>query len=209
MMGISLKTTATGKVLASLALVGAAAGVAGLGTYGTFGNSTSSGAKVASGNVRIDLGPAGTVYGFDVVAGGLVPGDTVQRVATLSNTGDQGLAGISLTTRALSSSMLDTDAANGLQIAVDSCSTGWTESGIAPGVTYACPVGATLAHVLLPQPMIGADVPLANLLSITPGRTDNLRFTGSLPQQAGNGLQGKTSTINFSFTATARVAGSK
>ncbi|WP_231497369.1 SipW-dependent-type signal peptide-containing protein [Arthrobacter sp. MA-N2] len=53
-MGLNLKTT-TGKVIASLALVGTAAGVAGLGTYGAFTSSTSASNTVASGIVNIAL----------------------------------------------------------------------------------------------------------------------------------------------------------
>ena len=59
---------------------------------------------------------------LSVAATGLVPGDTVSRVVTLSNTGDQALAGIGLTTTASPSSKLDTDAVMGLQLQVDACS---------------------------------------------------------------------------------------
>ena len=54
-MGLNLNTT-SGKVLASLALVGSAAGVAGLGTYGAFTSSTSANTTVGSGTVDIALG---------------------------------------------------------------------------------------------------------------------------------------------------------
>ncbi len=99
-MGLNLKTT-TGKVIASLALVGTAAGVAGLGTYGAFTSSTSASNTVASGSVSIALGATGTANRLSVAASGLVPGDTVQRVATLSNAaGNQNLSAITLTTAA-------------------------------------------------------------------------------------------------------------
>ena len=208
MIRISLHTTA-GKALASVALVGTAAGVAGLGTYGAFGSSTSAGAAVASGQVAISLGASGSVTSFSVVASGLVAGDTIARAATLTNSGDQALSGVSLTTRATTSSALDADPANGLQLAVDSCSSAWTEAGTAPAVTYTCPVGATLTHVLGARPLIGTDVPLEHLASLTPGKTDYLRFTGTLPTDAGNGLQGQSSTIAFTFSATQRPAGNK
>ncbi|WP_460455379.1 SipW-dependent-type signal peptide-containing protein, partial [Arthrobacter bambusae] len=114
-MGLNLKTT-TGKVIASLALVGTAAGVAGLGTYGAFTSSTSASNTVASGIVNIALGTTGTAANrLNVAASGLVPGDTVQRVATLANAaGNQNLSAITLTTAAAPSSLLDTNTTMGL-----------------------------------------------------------------------------------------------
>src|SRR3954466_12081227 len=72
-------TTVRGKVLASAALLGAAAGAAGLGTFGSFTSATSASAAVSSGTVSIALGAANTAANrFSVAATGLVPGDTVQ-----------------------------------------------------------------------------------------------------------------------------------
>lgn len=204
-MGLNLKTT-TGKVIASLALVGTAAGVAGLGTYGAFTSSTSASNAVASGTVAIALGAPGTTNRLSVAASGLVPGDTVQRVATLSNaSGNQPLAAITLTTAATApGSKLDTDTTMGLQVAVDSCSVAWTEAGTAPAYTYTC--GGTTTSVLASRPVIGANVALANLTSVTAGHTDNLRVTMTLPSTADNTLQNQSSTIAFNFTGTQRTA---
>ena len=133
------KKNTSGKVLASVALVAAAAGVAGLGTYGSFTSTTSASASVTAGTVKVELGQPGAANRFSVAATGLVPGDTIQRAVTLSNTGNQNLGSLSLTTSApLTSSKLDTDATNGLQLSIDSCSTGWTEAGTAPAYTYTC-----------------------------------------------------------------------
>ncbi|WP_284983421.1 TasA family protein [Arthrobacter sp. efr-133-TYG-118] len=203
-MGLSLKTT-TGKVIASLALVGTAAGVAGLGTYGAFTSSTSASNTVASGIVNIALGASGTANRLSVAASGLVPGDTVQRVATLSNaTGNQSLSAITLTTTAAPTSLLDTSTTMGLQVAVDDCSVAWTEAGTAPAYTYTC--SGTTTSVLASRPVIGADLTLANLTSVTAGHTDNLRVTLTLPSTADNTLQNQSSTIAFNFTGTQRTA---
>ena len=139
-MRITLTSTG-GKVLASTVLLGAAASVAGLGTFGTFTSTTSASAAVASGTVKIDVGAVGTAANrLSVAATGLVPGDTVSRAVTLTNTGDQALAGIGLTTTATPSSKLDTDATMGLQLSVEACSAAWNESGTAAtGYTYICP----------------------------------------------------------------------
>lgn len=204
-MGLNLKTT-TGKVIASLALVGTAAGVAGLGTYGGFTSSTSASNAVASGIVNIAMGTAGTTGNrLSVAASGLVPGDTVQRTATLSNaTGNQSLSAITLTTSAAPTSLLDTSTTMGLQVVVDACSVPWSEAGTAPAYTYTC--SGTTTSVLASRPVIGANVALSNLTSVTAGHTDNLRVALTLPSTADNTLQNQSSTITFNFTGTQRSA---
>lgn len=207
-MGLSLNTT-TGKVVASLALVGTAAGVAGLGTYGAFTSSTSASTDVASGTVAISLGASGAANRLSVAATGLVPGDTVQRAVTLTNaTGNQSVSAITLTTLALPSSKLDTDPALGLQLAIDKCSVPWTEAGTAPAYTYTCS-GGTVTQVLASRAVIGADLALAGLSSTAAGNTDNLRVTLSLPGAADNSFQAKSSSIDLSFTGTQRSGASK
>ncbi|HEU4666584.1 MAG TPA: hypothetical protein VFS79_02890 [Arthrobacter sp.] len=207
-MGLSLNTT-TGKVVASLALVGTAAGVAGLGTYGAFTSSTSASTEVSSGTVAIALGTPGAANRLSVAATGLVPGDTVQRAVTLTNApGNQALAGITLTTLATTTSKLDTDPTLGLQLAIDNCSVPWTEAGTAPSYTYTC-AGGTITQVLAPRAVIGAGLPLTGLTSTAAGNTDNLRVTLSLPAAADNTFQAKSSAIDLSFTGTQRSGASK
>lgn len=206
-MGLNLKTT-TGKVVASLALVGTAAGVAGLGTYGAFTSSTSASAAVASGTVNIALGASGTANRLSVAASGMVPGDTVQRAVTLSNAaGNQALSAVTLTTSALPTSKLDTDTTMGLQLVVDNCSVPWTEAGTSPAYTYTC--SGTTTSVLATHPVIGSNLSLGNLTSVAAGQTDNLRVTLTLPATADNTLQGQSSTIAFNFTGTQRTATNK
>ena len=207
-MGLSLNTT-TGKVVASLALVGTAAGVAGLGTYGAFTSSTSASTEVSSGTVAVTLGTSGAANRLSVAATGLVPGDTVQRAVTLTNaTGNQALAGITLTTLATTTSKLDTDPTLGLQLAIDNCSVPWTEAGTAPAYAYTC-AGGTITQVLASRAVIGAGLPLTGLTSMAAGNTDNLRVTLSLPGAADNTFQAKSSAIDLSFTGTQRSGASK
>lgn len=202
-MGLSLKST-SGKLLASAALVGAAASVAGLGTYGAFTSTTSASSNVASGTVAVNLGATGAANRLSVGATGLVPGDSVQRAVTLTNSGTQNLASITLATTAAPSSKLDTDAVNGLQLAIDACSVPWTEAGTSPAYTYTC--SGTVTSVLATRAVIGSNVALANVGAVTAGHTDNLRVTMTLPAGADNTFQGITSTVNFAFTGTQRSA---
>ena len=208
-MRITLTSTG-GKVLASTVLLGAAASVAGLGTFGTFTSTTSASAAVASGTVKIDVGAAGTGNRLSVAATGLVPGDTVSRAVTLTNTGDQALAGIGLTTAATTSSKLDTEATMGLQLSVEACSAAWNESGTATtGYAYTCPSSATRSTVLASRPVIGSTPALNNLTALTAGKADNLVVTMTLPTGADNTFQGQTSAISFSFSGTQRGATSR
>jgi hypothetical protein len=196
------------KLLASAALLAAAAGAAGLGTFGSFTSTTSASESVSSGTVTIALGATGaSTNRLTVGATGLVPGDSIQRSVTLSNSGDTALSAITLSTTATPSSLLDTDVTNGLQMKIEKCSTAWVEAGTAPAYTYTCAGGST--SVLPSRPVVGANLALSGLSSLTNALSDNLVVTLSLPTTAGNTFQGISSTVNFSFTGTQRAATSK
>jgi len=194
------------KLLWTLAALGAAAGIAGLGTYATFTSTTAATQTATSGTVTIALGATGaSTNRLTVNATGLVPGDTIQRSVDLIDSGNQNLASITLSTAASPSSLLDSDATNGLQMVIDRCSVAWTEAGSSPAFTYTCQGGST-STVLASTPIIGTNVGLSNLTSTTAGNTDHLRVTLTFPSAAGNTLQGKSSTITYTFTGTQRAA---
>ncbi|MCB5273927.1 hypothetical protein BJG92_01453 [Arthrobacter sp. SO5] len=206
-MGLSLKSTSS-KVLASAALLAAAAGVAGMGTYGGFTSSTSASAAVAAGTVKFDVGAAGATNRLAVAASGAVPGDTIQRAVTLTNSGDQDLAAVTLTTTAgAPSSKLDSDPVNGLQLKIDGCSVPWTEAGTSPSFTYTC-TGTTTA-VLASRAVTGNAIALTGLASVTATKADNLRVTLTVPASADNTFQGLNSVMSFAFTAIQRGAANK
>ena len=196
----------TPKLMASLAVLGAAASIAGLGTFATFTSSTSAqNQALSSGTVSITLGSANRLA---VGASNLVPGDTIERAVDITNNGSAGtsqVGSITLTTSASPSSALDTDATNGLQMQIDSCSVAWTESG--PPYTYTC--GGSTSVVLASRAVIGNAISLSNMSALTAGNTDHLRVKLTLPSGAGNSLQGLSSTISYVFTATQRNAASK
>jgi hypothetical protein len=199
-------TSTRGKLLATGALLTAAAGAAGLGTFGSFTSTTSASETVGSGSVTIALGANGPANRMSVAASNIVPGDTIQRAVTLTNSGTSALSGIYLTTNATTSSQLDTDPTNGLQLSIASCSTSWTEAGTAPGYSYTCSGSGTTQTVLASTKVIGSNMVLNNLTSLAPTKTDNLVVTLSFPSSAGNGLETQNSVINFSFTANQRAA---
>ena len=89
----------TRKLLASLAVLGAAASIAGLGTFATFTSSTSASHTVSSGTVTIALGATGaSTNRLNIGATAIAPGDTIQRSVDLINSGSLDLASITLTT---------------------------------------------------------------------------------------------------------------
>lgn len=198
----------TVRILASVAVVGSAAAVAGLGTFGTFTSTTSASQTVASGTVVIALGATGaSTNRLTVNASGLVPGDTVQRSFDLTNTGTQDLASVALTSTATTSSLLDTDATDGLQMVIDRCSVAWTESGVSPAFTYTC--GGSTTSAVASRAVIGSAVAMSSMAALTSGAVDHLRLTLTFPTTAGNTFQGLTSTLSYAFTGTQRAATNK
>jgi predicted ribosomally synthesized peptide with SipW-like signal peptide len=196
------------KLLVSLAIVAAAASIAGLGTFATFTSSTSASQNVSSGTVTIALGATGaSTNRLTVGASNIAPGDTIQRSVDLLNSGSIDLSGITLTTNATTSSLLDTDATNGLQMVIDRCSNAWTEGGTAPAYTYTCS-GAT-SSVLASRAVVGSNLTLSNLAALTNGVTDHLRVTLTFPSAAPNSFQNQSSTIQYTFTGTQRAGTNK
>jgi spore coat-associated protein N len=196
------------KLLVSLAVISAAASIAGLGTFATFTSSTSASQSVSSGTVTIALGATGaSTNRLTVGASNIAPGDTIQRSVDLIDSGSIDLASIALTTSATTSSLLDTDATNGLQMVIDRCSNAWTEGGTAPAYTYTCS-GAT-STVLASRAIIGTNLALSNLSALTNGVTDHLRVTLTFPSAAPNSFQNQSSTVQYTFTGTQRAGTNK
>jgi len=193
------------KILLSAAAVFTSAAIAGIGTYATFTNTASQSHSVTTGTVTIALGATGaSTNRLNVNATGVAPGDTMQRSFDLSNTGSLNLASVTLTSTASPSSVLDTDATNGLQMVIDRCSVAWTEAGSSPAFTYTC--SGTTSSVVASRAVIGSTIAMSNLTSTTAGNTDHLRLTLTLPTSADNTFQNKTSTISYAFTGTQRAA---
>jgi spore coat-associated protein N len=204
--GRSRRRSRAQKLLATAAVLGATASIAGLGTFATFTSSTSASHTVASGTVTIALGATGaSTNRLNVDANAIAPGDTIQRSVDLIDQGTLDLASVTLTTQATTSSLLDTDTTNGLQMVIDKCSQAWTESG--PPYTYTC--GGSTSTVLSSRAVIQSGVTLSNLSSLTAGNTDHLRVTLTFPSGAGNTFQNKSSTIQYTFTGTQRAATNK
>lgn len=207
MKGNAIRVAASSKMLLSVALVMVAATLVGLGAFATFTDTAQVSQATDSGTVTLDpIGTNGANNRLVLGATNIAAGDTMQRAVLLKNTGTIDLADVKLTTAATTSSLLDTDTTNGLQVVIDKCSVAWTESGTAPAYTYTC--GGTTTSVLASTPVIGANRALSNI-NLTAGGDNFLRVRLTLPSAAPNTLQAKTSTIQFSFIGTQRAATNK
>jgi hypothetical protein len=195
-------TTVHGSIGAFVVLAIVAAAAASAGAFGTFTSSKNASHSVTAGTVVIALGATGAETNrFDVAATDVAPGDTIERSIDLSNTGSLDLASIKLTTEATTSSLLDTDTTNGLQMKIDDCDQAWTEAGTSPAYTYTC--GGTQTAIVTSEPVIQSDQDLS--ASLTASGTDHLLLTLSLPTSADDTFQGTSSTIKYTFDATQRT----
>jgi hypothetical protein len=187
-------------IVGALSAVGAAVAVAGLGTFGQFTDSTSPvNTKVDSGVVSIDVSSAGASVPFS--GGMMLAGDSRSALVDLVNDGTTPLTSVTLTSTATSSSVLDQDTVNGLQLTVESCSVAWTTGAAAPTCS-----GTVRSYFT--QPIIVNNVPLAASAALAAGATDHLKLTAALPASAsGNAFEGATSNLNFVFTGSQRTGG--
>ncbi len=176
-----------------------AVGLTGIGVYATFTTTATASHTASSATLTLSLGATGaSTNRLTVNATNLVPGDSYYRSFDLINGGTKALASITLTTSATTSSLLDTDATNGLQMVIQRCTVPWTESGTTPNFTYSC--SGTTSTVLASRAIVGSTIALSNLTSTAITTTDRLLLTVSFPSAAGNTFQGLSSTISFTFT---------
>lgn len=182
------------RIAGSVAVAATAAAVAGLGTFGTFTSSTNpTPVAIQDGTVSIDLtagdGSASVPLSFSVS-----PGSSTTRNINLVNDGSAALQSISLATVATTSSILDTDAVNGVQMQVDDCSVAWAGDGTCSGVQRT---------VLASGPAVRT-VTLTNPFGLAAGATDHLAVTLALPASAGDAFQQQSSALSLTFTGTQR-----
>jgi spore coat-associated protein N len=198
--GLVRRRVATRKLVLSLALFVVAALVVGVGAYALFTDTESVSQSIGSGTVTLQpINVNGVTNRLSVGATNVAAGDTIDRAVDLKNTGSISLASVTLTTTATTSSLLDTDTTNGLQMVIDKCSVAWTESAFP--YTYTC--SGTQTSVVASRPVIGASLTLNNI-AVTANTDNFLRVRLTLPSTAGNTLQNQSSVVNYAFTATQR-----
>jgi len=160
-----------------------------------------------SADMVLSLPTAGTTNRISVAYPNIRPGGTVYRRFDLTAGG--GLGAITMNTVAATTSLLDSDATNGLQMQIDKCSGstqpdgGWLEAGSTPDYTYSCPSGTT-APVVTTRSIIGSKVAVSNVSS---GATNHLLLTVTLPTSSPTTMQSANSVIQYKFQADQRAAG--
>jgi hypothetical protein len=217
------KTTERGlkRFLVSLLILGAVTSVVGFGTFASFTATTGNPGNVfASGTLAMDTDHSAASF---ITLSNMIPGDSKADLLTVQSTGSEDMT-YTLSTTASASSLLDTSAANGLQLYIQRCSVAWTGSGQSAtcGGTAADVVGTSAA----PVSIIGAARAMGNLCDsgadtqratrgnscanggITVKDSDFLKVRVSLPSAAPNTFQGLSSTILFTWDGTQVAGGS-
>lgn len=188
----------------------ACAALAGVGVYhALFTDTQSTSPSYGTGTVTLaGIGTNATNNRLSVGASNLAAGDTVERTVDVKYTGSIAAGSVTLTTSATTSSLLDTDTTNGLQLVIDRCSVPWSETSNAGSAPYTYTCGGVTSSVVASRPVIASSLTLNNLVLTT--NTDNyLRATLTVPGAAGNTMQNLSSTIQFAFTATQRAGTSQ
>ena len=201
--------TTRGKVLATAVLLILGAAFAGLGTFGTWTKAPTTSSPLNAAQLALGLGADGSANNrLTVGASNILPGDTMQRAITLTNTATD-FAEIDLTVRAGSVTALTTDTTDGLHVTVSSCSGNWVEAN-APNYTYTCSAGAGgITKIVNNQPIIQTNTDLGALNSLTSNGSDTLVVTVALPTTAPATMAGATTTLDFTFTGTVRSGTAK
>jgi spore coat-associated protein N len=221
------------RIALSIALVLAAIGALIGGAFATFTDTvTASPQAITSGTIKLAVGPTN-----DVVTGAtnIAAGDTISREADLNNTGGT-LASKEITLKFTASptSLLDTDATNGLQVSIQACSEAWKRTVVGsppPPFEYICTPGPTVVKIngaatASVSALETTAAALTPLNSLTAGGKDFLLYTLTLPTgapgdlskvaacsgssggtSATEDLQGCSSTLTYTFQATQRNAG--
>ena len=147
---------------------------------------------VGAGAVVLEIGTST----LPVTVSDLLPGEQVERVVDLRNSGSISLAWLVLEVTGEPSPMLDPT--NGLQLSVDRCPNPWQVGTGQDGQPQAqCPssVEALVAH----RPLLGrTELNLVDLDSDGPGAVDHLRITMRLPEATGPST-GESVTVTLEF----------
>jgi hypothetical protein len=195
------------KIVGTVGVLGVAATIAGLSSFGAFTASTEPvDTSVDTGVLSINFADAGDALSMPFGGGLMLAGDSRGYRVDLVNDGAVALSTVTMTSRATQSSILDTDAVNGLQLDVKNCTVPWTVAGS----TYSC-VGTQSTVYAGPivtsnRTVSGPSSPASGAVSTNVGGVDHLLLTASLPSTAsGDAFEGATSALEFVFSATQRA----
>jgi hypothetical protein len=195
------------KIVGTVGVLGVAATIAGLTSFGSFTDSTEPvNTGVDTGVLSINVADAGDSLSMPFGGGLMLAGDSRSYRLDLVNDGSASLSTVTMTSRATTSSILDTDPVNGLQLTMKNCTVPWTVSGS----VYSC--GGTQSTVYS-GPIVTANRTItgpsstgSGAASTNVGGVDHLLLTASIPSSAsGDAFEGATSSLDFVFTGQQRA----
>lgn len=159
--------------------------------------SPASSSSEAGGAVTIAIGERGTSANrLSISAHDLAPGDRSQRTVDLM-VGPVPPADVLLSTVATTSSILDVDLVNGLQLTIDRCPEPWVMQGPDNTPTFTC--SSTPETVVRSGSVIQDTRGIGAHLQLADGATNYLRTELYLPEEADNDHSGQLSVIRFEF----------
>jgi spore coat-associated protein N len=174
----SVRSRLISRVLATVAAVTVTAVVIGAGV------------NTASASISTDRGTAASVSSVGSLdASGITAGTQVERLVTIRV---QGGSRTVLTVTAETSSVLDQDTHNGLQLRADACSETWRRTAAG----YSC--AGTVTTLIALRPIVGSSA-LAPFDRTVLGQP--VRLTVSLPDTADARFMGQTSALSYRVAA--------
>ena len=159
--------------------------------------------SIGSGTLKLTMAPssvAGITGGFSTAMAGMAPGDVVNRYVDLTNGGTLDATLPTMQVTPVTSSKLDSDGTNGLQVSVNACSVAWTNTGTCSGTTTAVLASTSVLNL--------ATAKAITLPSMVSGAVNQLKISVSLPsgsETVSNGtlpvgtIQGLTSSLTWTF----------
>lgn len=167
--------------------------------------------EINTGTMKLDLANSGAGFGQSI--SNLVPGDTVNRYVTLTNSGTVDGIGLTLKTAQTGTATLISDAVNGatnkaLRASVKSCSVAWdTSTGICGGTEIselaATPLSAlATATALSSANMASGAIKYLQVMIELPDQNETT-VNGVLPA---NTVQGGLVNITYTFDLAQRLA---
>ncbi|HEX2052331.1 MAG TPA: signal peptidase I [Actinomycetota bacterium] len=154
---------------------------------------------VNAGTVGIHLGNST----IPLVISDLLPGEQLERVAELRNTGSVALGSLQMEVTGGTDALLNPT--NGLQISVQRCTSAWSTGTDAAGRPTASCAGTTTALVA-DRPILGRTTLDLSAMNVrTPGGSDYLRFVLRLPETSPSPISGAQPTAAISFRAAQRA----
>jgi spore coat-associated protein N len=177
------RARARARVLSVGAIVAVLLLGAGAGAFAVFSDTSSVDVTVGSGDIDVEWVSSGGAA-LTVPVGSILPGQSVERVVELRNTGTLPVGELQLAIAVANSNTSD-----GLQLAISDCSVPWTGT-----TTFTC--GGVEAVVSADRPLL-AVLALPTLGTNQAGGSDNLRLTFRLPTSAPSALQGASTNVTF------------